>query len=95
MRLRVFIDTRNPGAIRARYPRTCGACCEKLSHFGPGRNTRDAADRVWGVSHRFADLSPESSYVNVFSTDLSLFDTLEIQYIIHWSIDKKLLRHEI
>jgi hypothetical protein len=53
-------------------------------------------DAAFGaISNGFADLSPESSYVNVFSTDLSLFDTLEIQYIIHWSIDKKLLRHEI
>jgi len=40
-------------------------------------------------------VSPESSFVNGFSADLSLFDTLEIKYIIHWSIDKKLLRHEI
>ena len=42
-----------------------------------------------GVS--LTDVSPESSYVNGFSTDLSLFDNLEIQYSIHWPIDKKLL----
>jgi len=37
------------------------------------------------------DVSPDSSYVNGFSTDVALFDTLEIQYIIHLPIDKKLL----
>ena len=46
-----------------------------------------------GVS--LTDLSPESSYVNGFSADLSPFDTLEIQYNIHWLIDKKLLHGEI
>jgi len=48
-----------------------------------------------GCGVPLTDVSPESSYVNGFSSDLSLFDTLQIQYIIHWSIDKKLLRHEI
>ncbi len=44
-----------------------------------------------GCGMSLTDASPDSSYVNGFSTDLSLFDSLEIQYIIHWSIDKKLL----
>ena len=48
-----------------------------------------------GCGVPLTDVSPDPSYVNGFSTDLSLFDTLEIQYIIHWSVDKKLLRHEI
>jgi len=42
-----------------------------------------------GVS--LTDVSPDSSYVNGFSTDVALFDTLEIQYIIHLPVDKKLL----
>jgi hypothetical protein len=55
------------------------SCCEKLSHFGQGGHTRDAADRVWGVSHRCPDVSPASSCVHGYSTDVrSLFDTLEI-----------------
>ena len=41
------------------------------------------------------EMSPDPSYVNGFSTVLSLFDTLEIQYIIDWPIDKKIPRHEI
>ena len=48
-----------------------------------------------GCSVSLTDVSPDSSYVNGFSTDVALFDTLEIQYIIHWSIDKKLLRSEM
>jgi len=46
-----------------------------------------------GVS--LTDVSPESSYVNGFSTDLSLFDSLEIKYTIHWPVGKKLLRGKI
>ena len=48
-----------------------------------------------GCGEPLTYVSPDSSYVNGFSTDLSIFDTLKIRYIIHWSIDKKLLRHEI
>ena len=48
-----------------------------------------------GCGVPLTDVSPDSSYVNGFSTDLSLFDNLEIRYIIHLSIYKKLLHREI
>ena len=71
--------------IRARVAKTC-QILGKVETPGTQRT-------ACGVS--LTDVSPESSYMNGFSTCLSLFDTLEIQYTIHWSIDKKLLRPEI
>ena len=72
--------------IRARAARVAKTCQILGQAETPGTQRT-------GVS--LTDVSPESSYVNGFSTDLSPFDTLEIQYIIHWPIDKKLLRPEI
>jgi len=74
--------------IRARAARVAKTCHILGKVETPGTHRTGC-----GVS--LTDLSPESSYVNGFSTCLSLFDTLEIKYIIHWSIDKKLLRGEI
>ena len=74
--------------IRARAARVAKSC-----HILGQVETPGTLRTGCGVS--LTDVSPESSYVNGFSTDLSLFDNLEIQYSIHWSIDKKLLRHEI
>ena len=74
--------------IRARAARVAKTCQILGKVETPGTQRTGC-----GVS--LTDVSPESSYVNGFSTDLSLFDTLEIQYIMHWSIDKKLLRPEI
>jgi len=72
-------------ARAARVAKTCQILCQVET---PGTHRTGC-----GVS--LTGMSPESSYVNRFSTDLSLFDTLEIQYTIHWPIDKKLLRSEI
>ena len=76
--------------IRARVARVAKTCQILAKVETPGTQWTGC-----GVS--LTGMSPESSssYVNRFSTDLSLFDTLEIQYTIHWSIDKKLLRPEI
>ena len=74
--------------IRARVARVAKTC-QILGKVDTPGTQRTAC----GVS--LTDVSPESSYVNGFSTDLALFDSLEIQYTIHWPIDKKLLRHEI
>ena len=74
--------------IRARTARVAKTCQILAKVEKPGTQ-RTAC----GVS--LTDVSPDWSYVNGFSTDLSLFDTIEIQYSIHWSIDKKLLRPEI
>jgi hypothetical protein len=71
--------------IRARVAKTC-QILGKVETPGTHRT---------GCGVSLTDVSPESSFVNGFSADLSLFDSLEIKYIIHWSIDKKLLRHEI
>ena len=49
--------------------------------------------RTVGVS--LTDVSPDSSYMNGCSTDVSVFDSLEIRYIMYWSMYKKLLRSEI
>ena len=74
--------------IRARAARVAKTCQILGPVDTPGTHRTGC-----GVS--LTDLSPESSYVNGFSTCLSLFDTLEIKYIIHLPVDKKLLRHEI
>ena len=74
--------------IRARAARVAKTC-----HILAKVETPGTQRTACGVS--LTDVSPESSYMNGFSTCLSLFDTLEIQYIIHWPIDKKLLRSEI
>ena len=74
--------------IRARAARVAKTCHILAKVETPGTQRTGC-----GVS--LTDMSPESSCVTGFSTDLALFDTLEIKYIIHWSIDKKLLRGEI
>ena len=74
--------------IRARAARVAKTC-QMLGKVETPGTQRTAC----GVS--LTDVSPESSYVNGFSTDLSLFDSLEIKYTIHWPVDKKLLRGEI
>jgi len=68
--------------IRARAAHVAKTC-QILGQVGTPGTQRT------GCGVPLTDLSPDWSYVNGFSTDLSLFDTLEIQYIIHWSIDKK------
>jgi len=74
--------------IRARAARVAKTCQILGPVDTPGTHRT-------GCGMSLTDVSPDWSYVNGFSTDLSLFDTLEIKYIIHLPVDKKLLRHEI
>ena len=59
------------------------------------RNVETPGTQRTGCGVSLTDVSPDSLYMNGFSTDLSVFDTLEIRYIMYWSIYKKLLRSEI
>ena len=61
--------------IRARAARVAKTC-----HILGNVETPGTQRTGCGVS--LTDMSPDWSYVNGFSTDLSLFDSLEIQYII-------------
>ena len=74
--------------IRAHAARAAKTCQILVKVETPGTQRTGC-----GVS--LTDVSPDSSYMNGFSTDLSVFDSLEIRYIMYWSIYKKLLRSEI
>ena len=65
--------------IRARVAKTCQIL---------GKVEKPGTQRT-GCGVSLTDVSPDWSYVNGFSTDLARFDSLEIKYTIHWSIDKK------